>query len=296
MGYSEAECTKIYQAGILHDIGKIATPDAVLLNPKALNALEYKLIQEHVSVGYKLINHVPMFADLAEMIHAHHEHYDGTGYPRGLKGDEILPLSRIMIVADSFDAMTTSRIYKARKSVKEALEELKALSGIQYDPAVVEHAIEALKEVVVADGINQLPKSELEEERFAYFYKDILTGVYNQNYLEIVLVKNAYAKQYAYMCTIFLKHFSKFNKTQSWNEGDVLLKKIALALKKHFHNGLVFRIFGDDFVVIGQTQQDVEKLKRLLDEAVDNSGVEYKLKSIDLREVDIDNIKQLEID
>ena len=115
---------KIYQAGILHDIGKIATPDVILLNPQILNKLEYKLIQEHVKVGYRLLVNIPMFQDLAEIIHSHHERYNGTGYPRGLKGDEINPLARIMIVADAFDAMTTNRIYKGRKNLTEALDEL----------------------------------------------------------------------------------------------------------------------------------------------------------------------------
>lgn len=294
MGYSDEECTQIYQAGILHDIGKIATPDSVLLNPNTLNAIEYKLIQEHVSVGYKLISHVPMFAELAEIIYAHHERYDGSGYPKGLKGDEILPLSRIMSVADSFDAMTTSRIYKARKSVEDAITELKGLSGIQYEPLVVEHASVALLDVVIAEGITQLPKSELEEERFAYFYKDILTGVYNQNYLEIVLAKNLYEKKYTHMCTIFLKEFSKFNKIQSWSEGDLFLTKIATTLKEYFQHALIFRIFGDDFVIISEEQQDIENLKILLDKAVKQSAIGYRLKSIDLQEVEIENIKQIE--
>lgn len=102
MDYSEEDCELIYQAGILHDVGKIATPDAVLLNPKSLNNIEYKLIQEHVEVSYKLLKEVPMFKPFAEVVYSHHERYDGKGYPRGLKDDDILPLSRIMIVADAF--------------------------------------------------------------------------------------------------------------------------------------------------------------------------------------------------
>jgi putative nucleotidyltransferase with HDIG domain len=114
MGYSEKDCTRLYQAAMLHDVGKVATPDAVLLNPKQLNDIEYKLVQEHVMVGYKLLSNVPMFSSLADIVYSHHERYDGTGYPRGLKGNEIMPLARIIIVADAFDAMTTNRIYKGR--------------------------------------------------------------------------------------------------------------------------------------------------------------------------------------
>lgn len=206
MGLSEEECTKIYQAGILHDIGKVATPDSVLLNPKELNEIEYKLIQEHVEVGFKLLSHIPMFEPLAEIIHSHHERYDGNGYPKGLKADEIPLLSRIMTVADSFDAMTTSRIYKARKNVEEAIKEINALKSKQFHPVVVDSAVAVLKEVKIDENISQIPKTQLEEERFAYFYKDRLSNVYNQNYLEVVLMKNAYEKEFKYLDMFLLNN------------------------------------------------------------------------------------------
>lgn len=121
MGCAEKEREKLHQAGILHDIGKISTPDSVLLKPGKLNDIEYKLIQEHVKVGYGMLSKIPMYKELAEIIHHHHERYDGKGYPDGLRGDEIPLLSRIMIVADAFDAMTTNRIYKTRKDRKSVV-------------------------------------------------------------------------------------------------------------------------------------------------------------------------------
>ncbi len=225
MGYNEDTCTKLYHAGLLHDIGKIVTPDAVLLNPKKLNNIEYKLIQEHAEVGFKFLNHMAMFNDLAEIIHEHHERYDGKGYPRALKANEITPLARIMIVADAFDAMTTNRIYKASKSVFEALEEIKQLKYKQFHPEVAEKAIIALSNIKIDTNINQLPKTKIEQERFAYFYKDTLCQVYNQDYLDVVLVKNKHEKEFKYLDIFYINNFSNYNKEYSWAEGDKILQK-----------------------------------------------------------------------
>ncbi|MEA2028381.1 MAG: response regulator, partial [Campylobacterota bacterium] len=89
LGLSVDECDTIYQAGILHDIGKIITPDSILLKPGKLTQNEYVLIQEHVTVGYEILSEVPMYKHLAHIVHTHHEHYDGSGYPKGLKAKGI---------------------------------------------------------------------------------------------------------------------------------------------------------------------------------------------------------------
>lgn len=295
MGFSEQDCTLIYQAGILHDIGKIATPDSILLNPRNLNDIEYKLIQEHVTTGFKLLSEIPMFKSLADIIYTHHERYDGSGYPRALKGDEILPLGQVMIVADAFDAMTTSRIYKARKSVAEALGELVSLSSKQFHEAVVKVACEVLKDIKIDESINQLPQTKLEEERFAYFYKDILSNVYNQNYLEVVLSKNIYNRDFKYMDIISINNFSEYNKKNSWQEGDELLKKISQILNKNLVNSFIFRVFGDDFVILSVSQQKLISTINDLDTLISGKEISYKIDSINLMEVNIPDVRHIEI-
>ncbi|MDA7818194.1 response regulator [Sulfurimonas sp.] len=294
MGYSKEDCDLIYQAGILHDIGKIGTPDAVLLNPKSLNELEYTLIQEHSQIGYDLLHSIPIFENLADIIYAHHERFDGEGYPRKLKGDEIPPMSRIMIVADAFDAMTTNRIYKARYNIKEALQEIKKLSGFQFDPYVAEKAMEVLKDVELDDSINQLPKTTLEEERFAYFYKDSMSEVYNQNYFDVVLTKNSYDKVFNYMDIVFIKKFSIFNKEHGWDNGDKVLKELAQSLDSGLDNSLVFRIFGDDFVVLSKEQLDKKKFIMQIENTLKKHSIEYKVYNLDLNENQITNLSQIE--
>jgi len=293
MGYSKEDVTKIYRAGILHDVGKIATPDTVLLNPQHLNEIEYKLIQEHVEVSYKLLSHIPMFKDLSEIVYSHHERYDGTGYPNGLKASEIPPLGRIMIVADAFDAMTTNRIYKARKSVEEAFIELTELKLKQFHPEVVDSAIVALKDVQIDQSIDQLPNTKLEEERFAYFYKDSLSNLYNKSYLDVILLKNSYTNDFSNMHIFYLKDFSKYNGKYGWSDGDKLLSQIAQFLYEYFEDSLVFRIYGDDFVSLSKKHYDLEKLEVRLTSMLEDTGVTYFIKSVNLNEVCVKNITDI---
>ena len=295
MDYNDEDCELIYQAGILHDVGKIATPDAVLLNPKSLNDIEYKLIQEHVEVSYRLLKDIPMFRAFAEVVYSHHERYDGMGYPRGLKADEIVPLSRIMIVADAFDAMTTNRIYKARKSVSEAIEEIQNLSEKQFHPEVAIKAAIALENVQIDYEISQLPRSKLEEERFAYFYKDTLGDAYNQTYLDVVLMKNSYDLEFKYMEIYSIKNFSMYNKKYGWEAGDKFLKDFSNILCKQNEESLVFRVFGDDFVVLSKTGFENEKLMPRLEKIIGDLDIQYSVQSIDLTETEISKLSQVEM-
>ncbi|MDK9693701.1 MAG: response regulator [Sulfurimonas sp.] len=196
MGLDTEEQNLVYRAGILHDIGKVATPDAVLLKPGKLDTIERELVQEHVNVGVEMLKEIPMFAEISKIVACHHERYDGKGYPKGLQGSQIHPLAQIMIIADSFDAMTTNRVYKPRKSVEEATKEILELAGVQFDPLIAPMAAQALSSVEISEFISQLPSSAIEEERFAYFYKDRVTNLYNQNYLDTLLVKNRYSLYY----------------------------------------------------------------------------------------------------
>ena len=294
MGYGSTTCEKLYQACMLHDIGKVATPDSVLLKPGQLTDLEYKLIQEHVKTSFNLLDNIPMYKELAEIVRFHHERYDGKGYPNGISGDAIPALARIMILADAFDAMTTNRIYKARKDVTEALDEIEKLRKIQFHPEVVDVAIKVLKDIVVDANISQLPISDLEEERFAYFFKDSLTDVYGKNYLELVLIKNQNEKTYKHMSIIFIKHFSQYNKKFNWEKGDKLLFDIANWLKTTYENSLVFRIYGDDFLLLSRTPFliDINALETI-DKAKED-GLEFNVKNYELETDSIDNLNDLE--
>jgi len=294
MEYSKDDCQKVFQAGILHDIGKIATPDVVLLNPQKLNDIEYKLIQEHVEVGYKLLSNIPMFEDLADIVHDHHERSDGSGYPRKVLEAEIHPLARIMAIADTFDAMTTNRIYKGRKSVAEALEEIVSLGGTLYAKDAVKAAQKVLKNVKIDEDIDQLPHTDLEKERFSYFYKDMLTNLYNSKYLELTLVRNSFEKKYKYIHLFLLKNFTEYNKHNGWKSGNDMLQNVTNILTENSGDSSIFRVFGDDFLILSKEKNSQEKVKNLLDALLKNSCAHCELVTFDLQSVNITRVDELE--
>jgi putative nucleotidyltransferase with HDIG domain len=128
----------IARGAFLHDIGKMAIPDAILLKPDKLHQDEQKIMREHCSRGYQMLRKIPFLQDAAEIVYSHQEHYDGSGYPRGLKGEEIALGARVFAIADTLDAITSDRPYRKAKSFAVARGEIKRCSGSQFDPKVVE--------------------------------------------------------------------------------------------------------------------------------------------------------------
>ena len=122
----------------LHDIGKLAIPDSILLKPGALNGQERQIMERHVELGYDLVKGIPFLADAAEIILAHHERHNGSGYPRGLRGKDIPMFARIFAVADSFDAMTSDRPYRSALPVHTARSVIDAGRGELFDPEIVD--------------------------------------------------------------------------------------------------------------------------------------------------------------
>jgi len=128
----------IARAAFLHDIGKMAIPDSVLRKPGPLNEDEKKVMRTHCEVGYNMVTRIPFLREAAQIVLAHQEYFDGTGYPRGLKGEEIPLGARIFAVADALDAMVSDRPYRKALSIQYARDEIKRCSGTQFDPTVVE--------------------------------------------------------------------------------------------------------------------------------------------------------------
>tara|TARA_R110001583_G_scaffold7248_1_gene36154 strand:+ start:1238 stop:2974 length:1737 start_codon:yes stop_codon:yes gene_type:complete len=295
IGVSDDDKSLLYRASMLHDIGKISTPDSVLLKPGKLSDLEYKIIKEHVTTSYEILTKVTIYKDIAEIVRHHHEYYDGSGYPQGLKGKDIPFLSQILTVADAFDAMTTDRIYKGRKTVIEAVEEISQLSGRQFNPILVQPAIHALSEVNTERKVSQLPESDLQQERFSYFYKDNVTHAYNQRYLELLLSKrNQELKKYRYTLLIRLHHFSQYNSENSWNKGDEKLSKIVNVLQTLEENNLVFRLFGDDFIILLENKVEPLQMDNLLSNELKTTCLYYSTRYIDLNGSPLVNFDELE--
>ena len=294
MNLPQEDCELIYDAGIIHDIGKIATPDTILLKPGRLNNLEYKLIQEHVLVGYKLLSKIPMYKKHAEIILGHHERYDGSGYPQGLKKDEISLLSHILLIADAFDAMTTNRIYKGRKSIQDALTELQNFSGKQFHPDIVPIAMKALADITLPKEITQLPTTDIEKERFSYFFRDQVTDAYNREYLNFILEHNSLAKEFLFITKLSLHHFHSFNNKYGWHKGDNLLSDFVKYIEKNYPQNLIFRVHGDDFILLGKERIDIDLQMIENIETFKINKITISQKHINLADHTISNIDELE--
>lgn len=137
MGLQKDEISIIARGAFLHDIGKMAIPDNILRKPGKLTPEEVSIMKEHAWYGYKILKNIPFLIDAAEIVYAHQERYDGTGYPRGLKGAEIPLGARIFSIADTLDAMTSDRPYRAAQTVQAARKEIEHWAGRQFDPEIV---------------------------------------------------------------------------------------------------------------------------------------------------------------
>ncbi|HHT49424.1 MAG TPA: HD-GYP domain-containing protein [Firmicutes bacterium] len=168
MGLDEKEQEKLALAGFLHDIGKIGVPDRILLKKTKLLPEEWEAIKRHPELGYNIINQIEFLSDAADIILHHHEHYDGSGYPLGLKEEKIPLTARIFAVADALDAMTSDRPYRSARTMEEAVNEVYSLAGKQFCPQCVKvlekigvEKLSWIQQVVKKDGVFKYRLEEL---------------------------------------------------------------------------------------------------------------------------------------
>jgi putative nucleotidyltransferase with HDIG domain len=137
MGLPREQINVVARGAFLHDIGKMAVPDAILRKPGALSPDEVLIMREHAYHGYQMLKRIPYLQEAAEIVYAHQERFDGTGYPRGLRGEEIPLGARIFSIADTLDAIRSDRPYRPAQSLAAARKEIQAWSGRQFDPDIV---------------------------------------------------------------------------------------------------------------------------------------------------------------
>lgn len=277
------QIVKLEKAAILHDIGKVVTPDAILLKPGKLTPLEYELIKQHSDAGYRMLSQIDMYRDLADIIYYHHVRYDGTGYPAlpDYDPESIHIFSYIMAAADAFDAMTTNRIYKNSKTREEAIKEIELYSGTQFHPEVAAAVVTALADVTI-DETSQLPDSTLEQHRFSYFFLDPLTDLYNENYLKTLLSSKECTE--GSLVLIQLKKFSDYNQTMGWNEGNQFLKRFGELLRERYPEAKVFRYHGDGFVLVFANVIQISKSELLTLKLLQENKMGIDLRQYDFKE------------
>jgi len=144
MGLAEWEVTGVHAAALLHDVGKIAVPSEILSKPGKVNQYEFSIIRNHCQIGYEIIREIDFPWPVATAILQHHERWNGSGYPAGLAGTDIILEARILGVADVVEAMSSHRPYRPSLGLESALEEIAGGSGILYDAAAAEACLELL--------------------------------------------------------------------------------------------------------------------------------------------------------
>ena len=134
MGMNDTQLVQIRRGALLHDIGKMGVPDQILLKPDALTEEEWARMRMHPVYAYDMLSHIAYLRDALDIPYCHHEKWDGSGYPRGLKGGQIPIAARIFAVVDVYDALTSDRPYRAAWSTEKVIEHIKSLSGSHFDP------------------------------------------------------------------------------------------------------------------------------------------------------------------
>ena len=286
---SAQDCEDVYIAGLLHDIGKIGIPDNILLKPTKLEMSEFELIKMHSYISGQIIEKLEKYSYLKDAVKHHHENFDGTGYPDGLKGEEIPLYSRILSIVDVFDALTTSRIYRASIPFSDALSIMDEMQKKnKFDPAIYDTFIVMIKKLGIIQK-NQYKKIEfegLEEQRNGFFFTDPLTKLLNRDALLGLLRKS---HDYEYKVSLVecnVQSFKAYNKTFGLAKGDAILKDIANEMMQKFSacvkiknpqpkDLFIFRLHADKFAIlfIGQRGEflnyKLTKIKDVLKEKLD---------------------------
>ncbi|HKY31803.1 MAG TPA: HD domain-containing phosphohydrolase [Candidatus Polarisedimenticolia bacterium] len=168
MGVQEPELTQMRWGALLHDVGKIGVPDAILRKPAALTPEEWIEMRKHPELGRRILAGIRFLEGAVPIVYCHQERYDGTGYPRGLKGDQIPLGARIFAVVDTLDAMTMNRPYRKALPYERARQEVIKFSGQQFDPAVVEHFLKIPEQEW--EQINRRIKADLAARGMSHKY------------------------------------------------------------------------------------------------------------------------------
>lgn len=145
LGLTQEQMRGLYLAGVVHDIGKIYVPSEILTRPSRLSPVEFALVKTHVEAGYEILKGIDFPWPIAEIVRQHHENLDGTGYPRGLSGKQILLEARILSAADMVEAITNHRPYRPALGLSFAFEQLRASAGTRLDPEVVQACIDVFE-------------------------------------------------------------------------------------------------------------------------------------------------------
>jgi diguanylate cyclase (GGDEF)-like protein len=281
LNMSEEEIMNIRYIALLHDIGKIGVPDAVLNKPGRLTDTEYELMKKHTVIGGEILKDIRMLPDLDVGAKYHHERYDGKGYPNGLKGEEIPKTARVICLADAYDAMTSNRIYRRHLSKEEVFDEIKRCSGTQFDPDIAKvflNYLETAPDWVIRED-NDIQDETLGEASNRLLQRimvdshkqsqkmselDSLTGVYNRSTGERKIVA-AMRDHFGCMIVLNVDNMRQVNRKYGFRRGDYYLKMLAKFMTKVSPEIIVSRFGGNEFLCFIPDVIDTDTIRGIMD-------------------------------
>lgn len=283
LGWDPDRITDLQYAALLHDIGKIGVPDSILNNPKRLTDVEYDIIKSHTTMGGDILRNKILISGAEGVARSHHERYDGSGYPDGLRGEEIPEEARIVAIADAFDAMSSNRVYRKACTHDHIMHELTEGRGTQFDPKFAELFIDLwnwgeLDTILESDSeshsATEASSALLQEVMSAFAAQngaeeiDPVTGIMARSSGEAAIAK---AMQQVGGCFAFLDmdNLKKINDTYGHKAGDRVLNLVGDTLKANCENSICCRLGGDEFLLFikeATKESAEERIRKILTE------------------------------
>ena len=301
LGWDGERVNELRYAALLHDIGKIGVPDSILNNPKSLTDVEYDIIKSHTTMGGEILHNKIMIRSAEAIALSHHERYDGRGYPRGLKGEQISEEARIVAIADAFDAMSSNRVYRKACDRDHIRRELENGSGKQFDPDYVGIFI-GLWDRGLLDDINRSDASEgdvtleapsalLQEVMDAFTAQsavddiDLVTGIMSRSAGEAAI---AQAMKEDSGCFVFfdVDNLKKINDTNGHKAGDRVLRLMGDTLTRHGgEDALCCRLGGDEFLLFIRNASEEaaqERVRQIIADFEEKKSADYEIAAASL--------------
>lgn len=281
LGLDEGECQNVYFVALLHDLGMITISESIRNKPGRLDANEYARVREHTLKGVEMLRDIDVVANLSDGVLYHHERWDGTGYPKGLAGNDIPQIARIIAVADAYDAMSSDRVYRSRLSPDKIISEFTRCRGSQFDPDIADVFIFMLKEGYLVDrGIEQTKEASIraasegglrsvfaaDDTRIAESEDgmDVITGLFTRSYLNTRVGKKITEERTGALMLIDLTGYDRSTEGNDQEAFDVLIRKLSDRLRSFFREAdIVCRISKDRFAVYvsGESGKNVVEKK-----------------------------------
>jgi len=289
LGIQGNELANLYYVALVHDIGKVGVPDAIVGKPSSLSMEEYEIVKTHTLIGDNILKGIELFPRIREGARSHHEHFDGTGYPDGLKGEEIPLNARIIGMADAYVAMDSNRSYRKQLTYTEVKKEIFKCRETQFDPLVADIMIAMLDEGfhIKIDQVQQVEESnsasgniqimqqlmkDYAQDTYNNFYKDTLTNVWNRDYIKKFVdgyLSNPLNRGIMFM--LDLDNFKSVNDMYGHIAGDEIIIMLANTMKEIIGDtGIISRIGGDEFVIFFPDEEDNNYVQLIAEKIIDS--------------------------